>query len=231
MVKSDSISSSMKDRDKIIFSCLNKNTPNANKRRSRSFSYLKGDYPGLMDFYIQLQKADEVFQGKLIETEGLFRQNATFNIVNDTTERFTERKDCLQDYNDAITIGHVFKNSLRKFDIIPKSFQNQLLMEFHEAPSNEEKLMAVNNLFLRFPRLNMECLQIVIRIINRVARAQHIALSEYHKDLSVSSLAHLFSSVLLPGDEETEDMQTHLDIAKDLIEFIIENRDQLFNKG
>jgi len=226
MVKSDTLCASFSDRDKIIFGCMVK-PQNMVKRKSKRFSYMKGDSPDLVEFLYQLQKADEVFQGKLIETEGFFRQNATFNIVNDTTERFTEGKDTIQDYTDPITIGHVFKNSLRRFDIIPKASQTPLIETYRDAISDEEKLFAIQFYFKQFPKTHLQCLEIVLRIINRVANAQQNALKQ-NKALSLSSLAQLFSPILLPGDD-AKDIQTHLAIAKDLLEFMLNHRIKLFS--
>jgi hypothetical protein len=227
MVKPGTLANSFTDRDKLIFGCVNKSPQPAPKRKSKRFSYVNRDSPDLVEFLYQLQKADEVFQGKVIETEGLFRQNAVFNVVNETTERFTEGKDTIQDYNDPITIGHFFKNSLKKFDIIPKTTQKLLLETFRDAETEEDKLFAVQFVLKQFPKTNLQCLEIVIRIINRVANAQQAALKQ-NKALSLSSLAQLFSLILLPGDE-SKDLQTHIVISKDVIEFMLDHRIQLFS--
>jgi hypothetical protein len=233
MVKSDHLSESIKDRDKIIFNCMPK-PENIPKRRSVSFSYLKGDSPDLMHYYLQLQKADEVFQGKLIETEGLFRQNATFNVVQDTTLRFTHGKDTLDDYNDPITIGHTFKNSLRQVEVIPKNHQPRLLKAFKESTTEEEKIIALRKIIRTFPKLNINCLEIILRILNRVVRAQENCLEDKHKALSIPTISLLFCPILLQitiPDNPQIDSQDNLVVGQQLIEFMIRHRARLITNS
>jgi len=98
---------------------------------------------------------------------------------------------------------------------------------FRDAKSEEEKLYAIQFILKQFPKTHLQCLEIVIRIINRVANAQQTALKQ-NKALSLSSLAQLFSPILLPGDD-SKNIQTHIFYAKDVIEFMIDHRIQLFS--
>jgi len=93
----------------------------------------------------QLDKFDAVFQGSILSTEGVFRENASITTVQKTAENLAVGNDTLDDFDDPITTSHALKNLLVHYIIIPKSQQIKLITTTSGKLSEQIKIRNILN--------------------------------------------------------------------------------------
>lgn len=103
----------------------------------------QGDQPDFVFLHKQLHKALLVFTGDFLKEEGIFRQNASLKDVNVSANKFAHGQDTLDDYESPIQVStvssnpntkvaHTFKNVVRRYTIIPKTFQHRIYQVFEK---------------------------------------------------------------------------------------------------
>jgi len=164
---------------------------------------LKGDKPDLVLLHKQLQKAEKVFQGDFLKTEGIFRENGNFRSVENISTKLSLGTDTLDDYTDPILTSHALKNLLHQYEIIPRNLQIRLLGVFSSSPDDTHRFHEMATIFRSLPDLNLACLNLIISILRRVVDAQQRELPPT-KALTTTGVALIFSTILLGQVEVRE---------------------------
>jgi len=202
-VKTDDLKRSIEERDKIVFRTLNPHKNLPKKKLQKGWNMLKGDKPDLVLLHKQLQKAEKVFQGDFLKTEGIFRENGNFRSVENISTKLALGTDTLEDYTDPILTSHALKNLLHHYEIIPRTLQLRLLAAFSSAKDDTHRFHEISTLFRTLPDLNLACLNLVLTILRRVVHTQQTELPS-SKALTTTGIALIFSTILLGQVESRE---------------------------
>jgi len=201
---------SIEERNKLVFNCVRDEKKRKNLSVDHGYAYIKGDTPSVQTLLKQLQKAEKVFSGSFIETEGIFRESGSVISVAASAEHISSGSDSLEDYNDPINAAHAFKNVLKKYDsIIPKETQWELFTTIRENPGGT---VAIRQLIFdptKIPEANRQCLQLIFSILFRVSNAQK---NLGPKGMGAEALGRVFATIILPAI--CDDSGTLQDVAK-----------------
>lgn len=224
MVQTDNIKVTLDERNKQVFRFFSKNLAKAVSVK-KGFNIANRDTPDIITLHKQLMKLNQVFQGDILKTEGIFRESASVNRARDFAQRLANADDSITDYDDPIKIAHATKTLLANCPLIPSSLQKKIVNEGGSKKFDAEKISFFRDIFASpyFPEKNVECLKILTTILKRVIDAQKELPT--NKSLTIEGVSRIFSNILFNTFADSQTLQQ--DITS-ITSFIIEKAPILF---
>jgi len=185
MVDTNRVDEAIEERDKAIFSVLSKRQKKKLEKKMQKakevpkydqmvgFNLVTGDTPDLNLTANFLRKVDVVFQSEeFLKEEGIFRISGSKNETDLLESAFLKGESYLDNLSDPHQVATATKNALKKSHPVLSTSVREQLNEAICIVDEEERLKAIREILNTMSPRNKECLQIILRILQRVCQFQ-----------------------------------------------------------